>query len=67
MDVNIIIAVLLSVIGFLLGSLYLDIKKISRNVERLMINDAATKERLEDLERRIDIVEHLKTSYNGKR
>lgn len=63
MNTELVISILLSIIGFLLIGIYNDIKKIGRNVDQLMINEAAHKERLEDYERRITHIEHLKKAY----
>jgi cell division protein FtsB len=57
MNYDIIITALLSVIGFFLAAIFFYLQKVSRNVESLMINEAAHKEQLQDLERRINQIE----------
>jgi hypothetical protein len=51
--------ILLPCIGFLLIGIYNDVKRIARNVEQLMINEAATKEKLNEHDRKV-------TAHEGK-
>lgn len=68
MNYDIIISALLSVIGFFLVAIFSSLQKVSRNVEKLMINEAAHKEQLQDLERRINQIEsHNNGLLYGKR
>lgn len=69
MDISIIITALLSVIGFFAVSIYYQLQKVGKNVEQLMINEAARKEQIEDLERRVGQIEsHQKNGFHyGKR
>lgn len=68
MDIDTIITALLSVIGFIGVTLIYQVQKIGKNVEQLMINEAARKEQLEDLERRVENIEsHQNGVYYGKR
>lgn len=64
MTTEIIISVLLSIIAFFLSGIHKEIKQIGEKVTRLMINEAASRERLEDHERRISQLE-LKKQPNG--
>jgi hypothetical protein len=62
MDTQVVISVLLSVIGFLLAAIFYQLQRVGRNVEQLMINEAAHKTQIEDLERRITNIE---SHHNG--
>lgn len=66
MDPQTVISCLLTVIGFLLVGIYSEQRRMARNVEQLLINQAAIREQLEDHERRISNLEHLNKSPNGK-
>jgi hypothetical protein len=66
MDIGILISALLAAIGFLLSAIFLSVQKVSRNVEQLMINEAAHKAKLEELQRRIENIEPKNVQY-GKR
>ena len=67
MDIGILISALLAAIGFLLSAIFLSVQKVSRNVEQLMINEAAHKAKLEELQRRIENIEPHKNVQYGKR
>ncbi len=51
---------LLSIIAYFLICIHKEIKSIGEKVEKLMINEAADRERLEDQERRISNIEFKK-------
>jgi len=65
MTTEIIISILLTIIGFFLAGIFYEQRRTSRNVEQLLINQAAIKEQLSDHERRIERIELLKPTPHG--
>lgn len=57
MTTEILISVLLSIIAFFLVGIHREIKQIGEKVEKLMINEAASRERLDAQEERITKLE----------